>query len=254
MLGRVLRSTLLCCLVALFLSSCYVVYEDKVAGEEKTGLEAYFQGQSGFNEEKFVNEQWESQVLPYVQENADSLQEVLQALREDPRGAMEEYGYREVADPKNPFAFLVEGSGVVVSTNTESRAGRAEIDLQPTDGNVELLMQLGPVYQGSSVRDAIEFLKYEDFTNQMEWASVGEALNTKAGQEIFDDISRENLEGRTVGFSGAFSLYQDETLEDVTPVLMPVTLSLQSSGSGEASATEQTSQESQTSGNTESGS
>ena len=217
------------CLATVFLSSCYVVYEDKVAGEKKTGLEAYFEGQSGFNEEKFVEEQWQSRVIPYVEENAGPIDEVFTALHQDARAAMDEYGYREVADAKNPFAFLVEGTGVVSSADTESRAGKVYVDLAPTDGEVELIVQVGPVYQGTAVRDAIEFLKYEDFTNQMEWASVGEAINARAGELIFDDIDRTELEGKTIHFTGAFSLYQDERLHEVTPVLMPVTMTVKSS-------------------------
>jgi predicted lipoprotein len=140
---------------------------------------------------------------------------------------MEEYGFREVEDPKNPFALMVQGEGLVTSVSTESRAGTAEIDIAPTDGEVEVIMQIGPVYRGSAVRDAITFLTYGDFTNQMEWASVGQALNERAGALIFDDLERSELAGKTISFAGAFSFYQDDTLDDETPVVMPVLLDVQ---------------------------
>ena len=227
--GRtVIRASLMLLVGAVLFSGCYVVRNDKIATEKKSELEQYFEGQGGdFDEDAFVEEQWESRIVPFVEENGAPIGEVLSAMREDPRAAMEEYGFREVEDPKNPFALIIQGEGVVTSVSTESRAGTAEIDLLPTDGEVEVIIQIGPVYRGSAVRDAITFLTYGDFTNQMEWASVGQALNERAGALIFDDLERSELAGKTISFAGAFSFYQGDTLDDETPVVMPVLLDVQ---------------------------
>ena len=217
--------------VTVFSSGCYVVQNDKVATEQQTGLEAYFEGQGGgFDEDAFIEDQWESEIVPFVRENAAPLQEVLSALQEDPRGALEEYGFREVEDPKNPFAVMAEGEGVVTSVNTESRAGTVEVDLLPADGEVEVILQIGPVYKGTAVRDAITFLTYGDFTNQMEWASISSAINERAGSQIFADLERQGLQGATISFAGAFSFYGSDTLEEKTPLIMPVILNVEESG------------------------
>ena len=34
------------------------------------------------------------------------------------------------------------------------------------------LLQIGPVIKGTSIRDSLDFLKFDDFTNQLEFARV----------------------------------------------------------------------------------
>lgn len=224
--AHAIRAVLATLSIAL-LSGCYVVHEDEIAEirQQSTAVESY-RTEEGFNEQAFVDDQWQSEIVPYVDEDASPLVDVLSALREDPQQAMEQYGYREVADPKNPFSFIVEGTGQVVSVSTDSRAGTAQVDLAPTDGSVDIILQLGPVYQGSALRDGIEFLRFGDFRNQIEWAAISTALKEHAGQQIFSDMERSDLAGETISFAGAFSLYQDESLSEVTPRIMPTRISI----------------------------
>ena len=67
-------------------------------------------------------------------------------------------------------------------------------------------MVTGPVIAGTALRDAVKFIKFSDFTNQLDYADAGHQLNTKVKADVLAKVEAKDLVGKKVTFAGAFSL------------------------------------------------
>jgi len=81
-------------------------------------------------------------------------------------------------------------------------------------------VQLGPVFRGTALRDALPFIRFGDFTNQMEYAAVSRLLHERVAEGVLAGVDRATLAGRRVRFQGAFTRQAGEPL--VAPVLLRV--------------------------------
>ena len=189
------------------------------AGTETAG--SIVPGQPGFDAAGYANSIWASQVVPTVDESATDLQTLLTALKADPAGAEQKYGHRE---GQRPYNFLVKGEAKVLSVDTTLRAGTAKLDLAPGDGQADATLQVGPVIQGTSLRDALPFIQFQMFTNQIEYADVSGALNDHVLKDSIGSLDVTSLAGKTIDFEGAFTLGEDGSLTNVliTPVKIQV--------------------------------
>ena len=174
-------------------------------------------GQPGFKPTTYIDSIWQSKVVPAAQDNSTDLQTLLTALKADRAGASAKYGHRE---GQRPYNFLVKGEAKVLSVDTTSRAGTAKIDLAPGDGNPDATLQVGPVIRGTSVRDALPFIQFQLFTNQIEYADVSTALNDHVIKDAIGSLKLPELQGKTISFSGAFTLDEGSDLSNVliTPI------------------------------------
>jgi predicted lipoprotein len=171
--------------------------------------------QQGFDAVAYVDGIWGSQVLPTIESDATDLAELLAALDDNEDAAIAEYGHRSGT---GPFSFMVRGSAQVISIDTSSRAGLMLLDLPPYDGKPDISMAIGPVIRGNAIRDAVGFIKYEDFTNQMEFASIYREINNRVKDEILGDLDFESFPGKTINFRGAFTLEEGDGNLIVVPV------------------------------------
>ena len=189
------------------------------AGTETAG--SIVPGQPGFDPVGYVNSIWASQVVPTVDGSATDLQTLLTALKADPASAEQKYGHRE---GQRPYNFLVKGEAKVLSVDTTLRAGTAKLDLTPGDGQADATLQVGPVIQGTSLRDALPFIQFQMFTNQIEYANVSGALNDHVLKDGIGSLDVASLAGKTIDFEGAFTLGEDGSLTNVliTPVKIQV--------------------------------
>ena len=158
--------------------------------------------QQGLNAAEYVDRIWQD-VVRTVRERAVDLTVLLSEIQADPQTAGARYGYREGS---RAFTFMVVGSGRVLRVDTESSARQALIDLPPYDGNPDATIQLGPVVRGNALRDGLPLIRSDDFTNQLEYASVGRELNRRAIASALAGIDPSSLPGKRIRFYGAFSL------------------------------------------------
>jgi predicted lipoprotein len=158
---------------------------------------------------------WDERVLPAVRDDALDLVELLPALAADSESASERYGHREGT---RPYSFLVRGTGRVVAVDTSSRVGRARIDLPPFDGQPDVSLQIGPVLRGTALRDALPFISFDQFVNQLEYAAVSQRMHRRITETLLRDLDRGALPGTTLSFHGAFSYDGGEPL--ITPVIL----------------------------------
>jgi len=178
-------------------------------------------GEPGFSPAAYVAAIWESQVLPEAENKSTDLGTLLEALRANPDAAKEQYGHRE---GQRPYNFLVKGEAKVLSVDTASRAGTIKIDLLPGDGQPDATLQVGPVIRGTSIRDSLPFIQFNMFVNQLEYASVSNAMNERVAEDVIGNLDLASLQGKTIDFRGAFTLEERGNVNDVliTPVKITV--------------------------------
>lgn len=189
---------------AAALSGCVIVpiaKEQKIEGDQ-------------FDPEKYAEGIWASKAVPYFTGNAKPLPDVLAAIQSDFAAAGQKYGYRPATEG-SPWTFVVAGTGTVGAKNTTSRAGTMTVAIEGTDAPVTL--QIGPVVKGNAVRDALPFVAFQDFTNQIQFADVGKALTTLALGDI-SAAAAAAQPGQKLSFVGAMSLNSKSDKVLITPV------------------------------------
>ena len=171
----------------------------------------------GFDKVAYVDGIWESKVLPTVQQNAVDFSQLYNELKLNQDAASQKYG-KKVGGPYN---FLTKFEGKVLSADTSSRVGVIKVETHTPTGAAIVTVQVGPVVQGTSIRDALGFIAFNDFVNQLQFADVADELNTRALQNALNDTDPTTLVGKTVDITGAFTLDNIDDLV-ITPVFMNV--------------------------------
>lgn len=216
---RLLRISLLVATLLMMLPGC-VVATVRTIKEDETA-------KAGFSPEDYVDEIWESRVLPTYRDEAQDFTTLLTEIETDETAAVAQYGHRSGT---GAYSFMVRGEGKIVTFDTSSRTGLATIDLDGDD-TPDLSLTIGPsikISQRASVRDAVGFIEYGNFVNQQEFAGVANAMGDRivamladalgaADVEAIRDLDPASVEGKTVSFIGAFSL---DSIGD--PVVVPV--------------------------------
>jgi len=204
-----------CCCLAL-LSGCKIIATaDKHTSASNNSAQA---PDKGFDAK--VAELWPSKVLPYAEGKAGKLQDVQAAAAANADDAGKKYGYRETGS-SNPYTVITQIDGKIVAANTESRAATIDVDVDG-DGKADAQIQIGPVIRGTAIRDALDFVKFNDFTNQIDFAQFGKAFNTYINDNILKPVPRDALVGKTVSATGAYPLPVTGQLPLVTPLKIEV--------------------------------
>lgn len=190
-------------LIGCTLATVRTLEEDEIAKE-------------GFSAENYVNGMWESDFLPTLQNDAIDLTQLLSEIDADENAAIEQYGNRT---SNGPYSFMVQGEAKIIAVDRESRVGLAHLDLEPYDDEADIYLAIGPVLRGNALRDAVGFIAFNDFTNQVEFAEVSNALKDRADAEVITPFSVDDHVGDVVRFLGAFTFDDREEI-----VVIPVEL------------------------------
>lgn len=174
--------------------------------------------QQKFNGADFVGKLWDSQVIPVVRDKAFPIETVIAAIEGGLDKAGPEFGHRP-AEEGSPWSFIVKGTAVIKEKNIASRAGTVLVDVTTPKGPVPVTIQIGPVVKGNSLRDAMPFINFQNFTNQLEFAEVGRAFNGHVVAELKAAIDTLAV-GQTIAYSGTFSLNSPTDKILLTPVLI----------------------------------
>jgi predicted lipoprotein len=194
----------------LALDACKIVETPKKqAGGGDDGNSA------GFDPGAMVRAIWDSKVIPYLSAKAGPLSEVAALARANPDEAGRKYGYR-AKEGSEPWTYVVKISGRIVSAETGSRAGTISVDTGG-DGKVAAIVQIGPAMRGTALRDSLDFVSFNDFKNQIDYAQFGKAFNQYVVQTALSSLPRDSLVGRNVSILGAFTVGADDRPPLVTP-------------------------------------
>lgn len=152
----------------------------------------------------YVESIWDSKLLPTVRANAVELPTVLSQI---PHAAGR--------------YFLVKGQGRVLSLDTSSRSGKLLLDLEPYDGEADAALLVGPVILGTTLRDAVGFIEFTDFVNQLQYADIANELNNRVIADVVGALDLDSLPGKTITFFGACAATTG-TLPEIVPVEVTV--------------------------------
>ncbi|WEZ85846.1 DUF2291 family protein (plasmid) [Rhizobium sp. 32-5/1] len=183
--------------IALTLPGCKIV-------KTPTAEEAAEQASGGFNPARQVAGLWDDKVIPFLIARAGPFQDVSSLATSDLDAAAAKYGHKE-KDGTAPWTFAAKVSGTIVKAETKSRAAYLETDVDG-DGKGDVRIQIGPVIKGTAIRDSLDFVNFNEFKNQIQWAEFGKALNTHVIGLTLDKLPRESLEGKKVEALGAYPL------------------------------------------------
>ena len=167
----------------------------------------------GFDEVEYVDEIWESEIIPTILEKAHELPTILKDMVPDADGFMqkeellpiaEEYGLITIGEA---HAYMVKGTGEVVGVDTDTSTGVIELSVDGYTGPVKINLYVGPriPFDESAIRDSVGFIDFGDFREQTEFGKVGIEINKRCLERI-EDITEiaDSLEGKKINFYGSF--------------------------------------------------
>lgn len=169
-----------------------------------------------FDPHDYVDKHWAKQIFPTVLHKAVDMPTLLADLKRSQSHTTKLYGH--VAELGGQPTFLVKGTAHIVSVNTSNIPAEAVAKVGAVaKPNVDI--QLGPILTGTDVRDAMPFISFNQFQDQVTYSELATAINTKIEGTELSKIDNEKLVGKTVTFFGAFTY-----TPGMTPFVTPVTL------------------------------
>ena len=167
-----------------------------------------------FDPKAFVDEIWESKLIPTIKEKAVDLSVVLGKMKPEDSGFTSKdslipitnnYGLITVGEA---HVYMVKGQGEVVDVDTKSSIGTLELLLDGYIGPIKVKFYIGPRIPSdeSSVRDAVGFINFGDFREQTEYGKVGLEINKHSMSQVDLPPDKDSLQGKTISFYGAFTI------------------------------------------------
>lgn len=186
-----------------------------------------------FDPVAYVEENWET-VKTAITDNAVPLADVLNKFEPGADGRIATEDLTPVAEAMGRITtgeahvYSISGSGTVTDVDVETSKGSIGIDVEGYDGPVKVRMWVGTRIPSdeSSVRDATGFIEFGDFREQTEFGKVGKEINGKVVAGL-EGIDKEALAGKTIDFTGAFTLRTfNQPIIDVSEIqLVPIEIS-----------------------------
>jgi predicted lipoprotein len=173
-----------------------------------------------FDPDKRVAEIWDAKVLPYLDQRAGPFKEVAALVAADVNAAGAKYGHKE-KEGNAPWTFAAKVDGTIVAEETKSRAAYVDVDVDG-DSKADIRVSIGPAIRGTALRDSLDFVTFNEFKNQIEWAQFGKSFNTHVNKTLLEKLPREGLTGKKVTATGAFPLPSKGQL----PQLVPATITI----------------------------
>lgn len=196
---------------ALALPGCKFV---KTADEQKEAAAAVF------NPDARVAEIWDAKVVPFLERRAGTFKEVSDLAASDANAAGQKYGHKE-KQGNAPWTFAVKVDGTVVAEETKSRAAYIDVDVDG-DAKADVRISIGPAIRGTALRDSLDFVDFNAFKNQIEWAQFGKSFNIHVNKTLLEKLPRQGLTGKKVQALGAYPLPAKGQLPQMVPAKITI--------------------------------
>ncbi|MDC7232767.1 MAG: DUF2291 domain-containing protein [Spirochaetales bacterium] len=214
MLKRIFKILVLILIISFF-ASCTVVRHDEKGKKSQGDVTFYFESKD-FDAASYVKENWDSQIIPEIRDNAVQLEDLIDLLGSDQEEAEKKYGIRK--EDTSPYAYIVKGEYAVKELNRDSAVGYLYIDQSDLSDGL-CAIQVGPVFKLSAVRDALSFINFGDFSNQIEFANISREINFYVRDNVTAGLGDTVPENSRVSFYGVF-LMDKEGKVIITPVIL----------------------------------
>lgn len=201
-LGRVSLVALALLVIAIAATTTY-----RSAGS--TGTD----GPAAFDAAKYGAATYQSKVVPAIEKRAVDIVTLQHAIAADSTAAGARYGTREGTSPYSYAVKLTGTAGAVTS-------GLLAVTVPGID-KARVSVQVGPAVNGTSLRDAAGFIKFGQFTNQVDYADAGTALNNRMKSALLAHLDASALKGKKITVVGAMTPLTGDVLT-VTPVSIQV--------------------------------
>ncbi|GGJ29024.1 DUF2291 family protein [Streptomyces brasiliensis] len=162
-----------------------------------------------FDAAKYGADTYKSKVVPAIRKNAVDIVTLQKALAADSDAAGKKYGHR---DGTGLYSFAVTFTG----TAGKATSGILPITV-PGISKARVSVQIGPAINGTALRDAVGFIKFGQFVNQVDYADAGTALNNQMKAAVLAHLNVASLQGKKVTVIGATSPLTADLLT-VTPI------------------------------------
>jgi len=208
---RQLKSTasLMAALAGLYaLAGCKVVTID-----EDRALRARRGGD--FDAQHYVDAIWASKVVPAINDKARPVSNVIAAVDADLDKAGAILGRR--VGEGSAWTFVVSGDGVVEKVDNAPPRGGIDVALPGAAPGRVIRLQTGPVVSETAIRDALPFVTFNDFTDQLAFAEVGRALTARALTGLKPMLGQVQP-GRHIRFVGVANIRRAADPLVVTPM------------------------------------
>ncbi len=207
------KSILLLMVLALPMVSCKIATVRSI-DEDK-------EAKAGFNPNNYVDSIWDSELIPTFREEAVEITDLLGQIDANQNKAIQDHGHRSGT---GAYSFMTFGEAVVLAYAVDLRIGTLSLDFAPFDGTADATMLVGPLIprRNDAVRDAVGFIRFNDFVNQTEFAEVSNALKDHVLSDVVAVIDPATITGKTINFYGAFTLVDANEIE-----VVPVTIEIQ---------------------------
>ncbi|AUX80552.1 MULTISPECIES: DUF2291 family protein [Sinorhizobium] len=199
--------------VMMALAGCKII---RTPTAEETAQSA----SGGFDPDRMVAEIWDSKVVPYLDRKAGPFSEVASLAASDADAAGAKYGHKE-KQGSSPWTFAARLSGTIIKAETKSRSAYVEVDADG-DGKADARVQIGPAIRGTAIRDSLDFVNFNEFKNQIEWAQYGKAFNTHVNGLVLEKLTRDQLVGRKLEAIGAYPQPAKGQLPSFVPAQLTV--------------------------------
>ena len=166
----------------------------------------------GFDAKAYVENIWESKIIPTISEEAEDITFILDELFKNKEVTEEKYGGRSGT---GSYSFMIKGKAEITSLNTASRVGTLSIKLEKQYDS-EIFITLGPVIKKDSIRDAVKFIKFNDFVNQLDFADVSRIIKVRVLNEIIGPLNLKEITGKNINFEGAITFDRKDKIY-ITP-------------------------------------
>ena len=166
----------------------------------------------GFDAKAYVENIWKSKIIPTISKEAEDITFILDELFKNKEVTEENYGGRSGT---GSYSFMVKGKAEITSLNTASRVGTLSIKLEKQYES-EIFITLGPVIKKDSIRDAVKFIKFNDFVNQLDFADVSRIIKVRVLNEIIGPLNLKEITGKNINFEGAITFDRKDKIY-ITP-------------------------------------
>lgn len=184
----------------------------------KTGEEATLTGEQEFAPGDNMMAIWDSMLIPTLEEDAVDIIEFLEQSGGDLNALADKYGKYSMGT-SGELSYVLKGKATVTEVVSDKKAGYIKLNLDNYTGGEEIKLQIGTVFKGSAVRDSADFIKFEDYKNQVDYAAVSQSLHDIIQRDVIDTVDINSLNGKEIEFLGCFTVSGNNELL-ITPVAL----------------------------------
>jgi len=170
-----------------------------------------------FSAKAYVDRIWSKKVVPAALHDSVPLPTFLAALGRNKSAALTRFGHKV----DGTYNILVRFTGRVSRIDASSPMGTITVDVADGARTIPVKVSIGPVILGTALRDAMKFISFQSFLNQVQYGDVADELNNHVIANVTGSLQLPQIRGRRIAVFGAYT-YDDTNSQTiaVTPVIL----------------------------------